>query len=290
MAAGRSAADVARGGNDTSRVRAVVQGDWGQDGVDSDVPNVARMYDYFLGGGRNFPADREAAQRIVGAFPEVPVMARANRAFLKRVVRHLVVDLGVRQLIDLGSGIPASGNVHEVAQEAAPGTRVIYVDIDRTAVLHSRVLLLGNRYASVVQADLRNAEGIVMHRDVRHFVDFQEPVAVLALAVLHFITDDRAAAGALATFYDHAAPGSYCAVTHPARDSRRAQVDRVTAVYRRSGNPVRWRTRDRIEALFGKFELVEPGLVPWHEWRPDEETTDTIPDGVGYGGLAVKPA
>lgn len=264
--------------------------DWGQDGVDTDVPNVARMYDYYLGGLHNFPADREMAQRVVGAYPTLPGALRLNRAFMRRAVRHLV-RAGIRQFIDLGSGLPTVGNVHEIAQQEAPDARVVYVDIDATAVLHSRLMLVGNEGATVLQLDLRQPEQVLGHRDLRWQIDLEQPVAVLAVAVLHFLTDADEPYEIMSAYREAMAPGGYLVVSHASQDLEPEASERVMQLYARSGNPMRFRTHAEIRGFFGDFEFVEPGLVLPNDWHP-ELADAPLPDvGAvsGYCGVARKP-
>ncbi|MGN9808755.1 SAM-dependent methyltransferase [Micromonospora sp. BQ11] len=250
--------------------------DWAPDGIDIERPSVARMYDYYLGGSHNFAADRAAAQAMVAAVPEAPLMAQANRAFLRRAVQFLA-DQGVRQFLDIGSGIPTVGNVHEIAQRATPDARVVYVDVDPVAVAHSRELLDGDDRTTVVQEDLRHAERILAHPEVRRLIDFDQPVAVLVVAVLHFVSDDDRPAELLRTLRTALAPGSWLVLSQASADGRpeseRAEAERV---YRRTDNPLWIRSRRELTALFDGFELVEPGVVWVPQWRP--ESTDAAED------------
>ncbi|HEX6682524.1 MAG TPA: SAM-dependent methyltransferase [Candidatus Limnocylindrales bacterium] len=261
--------------------------DWGQDGVDTDVPNVARMYDYYLGGLHNFPADREMAQRVVGAYPTLPAILRLNRAFLRRAVTYLA-NAGIRQFLDLGSGLPTIGNVHEVAQSVDPEAHVVYVDIDPTAVLHSRLMLVGNPYATVLQVDLRQPELVLNHRDLRWQIDLDQPVAILAISVLHFITDADDPYSLMKTYGSVLAPGSYLAISHATHDIEPEQSEKVMQLYARSGNPMQFRTHAEIASLFANFELVEPGLSLLDDWHPELSETDQPRLNIGYCGVARK--
>ncbi|HCT76484.1 MAG TPA: hypothetical protein DGT23_07815 [Micromonosporaceae bacterium] len=264
--------------------------DWGQDGVDTDVPNAARMYDYYLGGLHNFPADREMAQRVVGAYPALPGVLQQNRAFLRRAVRYLVRQ-GIRQFLDLGSGLPTVGNVHEVAQAEAPDARVVYVDVDPTAVLHSRLMLVGNPGATVLQLDLRNPDQVLSHRDLRWQLDLDKPVAVLCMAVVHFIGDAEDPAGIMKAYGDQLASGSYIALSSASRDIDPEGAARVAALYARTGNPMYFRTYAEISTFFGDYELVEPGLVLPNDWHPElaDAPLSDIGNVSGYCGVARKP-
>ena len=273
--------------NDHVRVRA---DDWGQDGVDTDVPNAARMYDYYLGGLHNFPADREMAQRVVGAYPALPGVLQLNRAFLRRAVRYLVRQ-GIRQFIDLGSGLPTVGNVHEIAQAEAPDARIVYVDVDPTAVLHSRLMLVGNPGATVLQLDLRNPEQVLSHRDLRWQIDLSQPVALLTVAVMHFVGDSDDPVGIMGAYGAEVASGSYMVLSHASGDKEPEAAEKIAALYARTGNPMFFRPRAEIEAIFGDFELVPPGLVVPNEWHPElaDAPLTEIGNVSGYCGVARKP-
>jgi hypothetical protein len=268
---------------------AVRAGDWGQDGVDSDVPNVARMYDYYLGGLHNFPVDRETAQRVVGAWPTLPAVLRLNRAFLRRAVRYLARQ-GIKQFIDLGSGLPTVGNVHEIAQSEQPDARVVYVDIDPTAVLHSRLMLVGNPGATVLQVDLRQPEQVLSHRDLRWQIDLEQPVGLLAVAVLHFVPDGDEPSKVMAAYREALAPGSHLALSHASQDLEPEAAEKVSQLYARSGNPLQFRTHAEIAAFFGEFEPVEPGLVLPNDWHPElaDEPLIDVAGVSGYCGMARK--
>lgn len=250
--------------------------DWAPEGIDIERPSVARMYDYYLGGSHNFAVDRAAAQAMIAAVPEAPLMAQANRAFLRRAVQFLI-DAGVRQFLDIGSGIPTVGNVHEIAQAAAPESRVVYVDIDPVAVAHSRELLAGNDRAMVLQADLREPKRILEHPKVRALLDFDQPIAVMIVAVLHFVPDSDDPAGIIATLRQALAPGSYLVLSQASHDGRGTdERQEAEQVYQRTDNPLVVRSRAQLAALFDGFELVDPGLVWVPQWRPDspDDVTD----------------
>jgi S-adenosyl methyltransferase len=186
---------------------------WVPASVDVTVPNAARVYDYALGGYHNFAADREFMQRAEVSWPGLGLLAHANRAYLGRVVRFLV-DAGIKQFLDIGSGIPTVGNVHEVAQPIAPGVRVVYVDIDPVAVAHGQEMLAGNPDADAVQADIRRPDEVLDHPVVQELLDFSEPIGLLLIAVLHFVPDADDPAGILAGLRSRLAPGSYVAISH----------------------------------------------------------------------------
>jgi SAM-dependent methyltransferase len=248
-------------------------------------PSVARMYDFFLGGSHNFAADRDAARNVLAVAPDAPMVAQANRAFLRRAVRYLV-DTGVRQFLDIGSGIPTLGNVHEIAQRLAPETRVMYVDIDPVAVAHSRQMLAGNDRAAVIQADLRRPERIVNHPEVRKLLDFDQPIAVMIVAVLHFLSDADDPAGILAAVRGALAPGSYLTLSQASADGREEQADKIKSVYRTADNSLHPRTRTEIVQLFDGFDLVPPGVVWVPQWRPEEpDQAEAAEQAVFFCGL-----
>ena len=243
---------------------------WVPPEIDTTQANIARVYDYWLGGSHNFRADQDVARAMIAVDPNIRAMMRANRAFLGRAVRYLVREAGIRQFLDIGSGIPTEQNVHEVAQAAASGSRVVYVDNDEVAVAHSRLMLEDNPDATVIQADLREPAKILADPETQLLIDFAQPVALLLLAVLHFVPDEADPARIMATLRDAVSPGSYLVICHACRDVRPDTADNATAVYTsRVPAQLRVRTRDEIAALFDGFTLVEPGLVWIPEWRPD---------------------
>ncbi|WP_422755270.1 SAM-dependent methyltransferase [Micromonospora sp. WMMD708] len=259
---------------------------WAPDDIDIERPSVARMYDYYLGGSHNFAADRVAARAMVEAVPDAPLMAQANRAFLRRVVQHLV-DSGIRQFLDIGSGIPTVGNVHEIAQRADPRARVVYVDVDPVAVAHSQEILAGNPAATVVQEDLRRPEAILAHPEVTRLIDFSQPVAVMIVAVLHFIPHADHPEDILRTLRTALAPGSYLVLSQASDDTRggaeRAEAERV---YRRTDSPLCIRSRAELTAFFDGFTIVDPGVVWVPQWRPETpESAENAEQAVFLGGV-----
>ena len=245
--------------------------------IDITTPNVARIYDYWLGGKDNFAADREAAEKILTIVPEARVAARANRDFMGRAVRFLV-RAGVRQFIDLGTGLPTQDNVHEVANRIDPGTRVVYVDNDPVVVVHGQAVLHAVDTATIVEADARFPDKILGHSDVRALIDFDEPVAVLLLATLHFVTEAEDPYGIIARLREVMAPDSYLVVSHVTADPRPHAEDAVTAVYRQATAPMVPRTREQVQRFFDGFELVQPGVVYVPEWHPDWEGEHVDPE------------
>jgi S-adenosyl methyltransferase len=241
---------------------------WVAGDVDLEHPSIARVYDYYLGGSHNFAVDRRMARRAIELWPELPLIMQANRAFLRRAVRYLVRQ-GITQFLDIGSGIPTEGNVHEVAQAVSPEVRVVYVDLDPVAVAHSRAILSGNQRADIVQADLRDVGAILDDPRARRLIDPTQPIGVLMVAILHFVSDEADPAGIITQYRKMMAPGSYLAVTHASQVGRPDQIGPIIELYRRASNPLTMRSRLEIEALLGGFDLVSPGLMFLPLWRPD---------------------
>ena len=253
--------------------------------IDTSTPHPARMYDYWLGGKDNFPADREAAEEVLALVPQARDMARENRAFLRRTVRFLAGEAGIRQFLDIGTGLPAQGNVHEVAQAVAPDARVAYVDNDPLVHVHANALLAGSS-TTIILADLRKPDTILGHPKVRHLIDFDQPLALLLVAVLHFLTDEDDPAGIVARLRDAMAPGSFLAVSHATGDFNPEVATKAARAYDRATSPVVPRTRAEVARFFDGFALVDPGLVQVSRWRPDGEIPE---DNVWiYGGVGRK--
>ena len=252
--------------------------------MDTGQPTAARVYDYLLGGVHNFEVDREFARQAIELMPDVAVQARANRAFLHRAVRFLV-GAGVRQFLDLGSGIPTVGNVHEIAQRADPLARVVYVDMDPVAVAHSRQILANVPHTAVVQEDLRRTDRILADPELHKVLDLGEPVAVLAVAVFHAIGDEDDPAGVAARLRDALARGSYLAVAHGTDEGRPEESRRLAELSRRTPTPITLRSRARVAALFDGYDLVEPGLTWAPLWRPD--SPHQVPEHPEYSGNLV---
>jgi hypothetical protein len=250
--------------------------DWVPPEVDTKRANMARVYDYWLGGSHNFLTDQDLARAIAAVEPNIRAMARANRAFLGRAVRFLA-DAGIRQFLDIGSGIPTEGNVHEVAQHAAPGAHVVYADIDPVAVAHSKAILAGNASAAVIEADLREPEKILTQHTVGQLIDFSQPTGLLLVMVLHFIADAEDPCRVVATLRDALAPGSYLVLGHATDESKPAVAHAVEKVYKGSvATQGHIRSQAEILRFFDGFDLVDPGLVYMPQWRPD--SPDDVPD------------
>ncbi len=236
--------------------------------IDPDRPSSARVYDAFLGGTHNFAVDRSVASRVMELVPEVAGVARANRAFLHRVV-HWAITNGVRQFIDLGSGIPTEGNVHEVALAADPGARVAYVDVDPTAVLYARDLLGDDPRTAVVESDLRDPAAVLGDPELLAVINLGQPVAILMIAVLHFVPDGPVLDATLRGYREAVAPGSLLALSHATGGLHPEAVNRVADLYNRSGTPFVPRDERQVSALFQGWELIPPGVVPAPAWHPD---------------------
>jgi len=249
------------------------------------------MYDYFLGGSHNFPIDRQAAEAIKRVYADFPLLLHANRAFLRRAVDFLAAR-GVQQFLDLGSGIPTVGNVHEIAERAAPESRVVYVDIDPIAVAHSELLLRGNPRATVIQADVRQPEVILHHREVQRLLDFDRPLAVLLVALLHFVTDDEEAYALVRQLREALPSGSYLVISHASSEGMPAEQNvQLERLYGQTSNPVKTRSRQEIARFFDGLELVEPGVVffpLWHPESPDDLFLQQPSRSSGYAGVGRK--
>jgi len=261
---------------------------WVPDGVDIAVPSPARMYDYLLGGGHNFAVDREMIDKIVARVPTVGQMALDNRAFLRRAVLALV-DAGVRQFLDIGSGIPTAGNVHEIAQRAAPEARVVYVDHDPVAVAHSEHVLQGNDRAAVIQADMRSPTAILEHPKTQRLLDFDAPIGLLMVTIFHYVAESDSPLDLMACYRDPLAQGSYLVLSHDTADLNPAAMAAVVELVKNSTSFYP-RTRTEIAELFGGFELLDPGLVPAAEWRSRLADGDGGKPGgdVVFAGVGIK--
>jgi hypothetical protein len=238
--------------------------------IDTSKPHPARMYDAYLDGTDNYPVDREAVRRVLRDFPEARAIARANRAFLQRAVRYLAGQAGIRQFLDIGTGIPSAGNVHEVAGQVAPDSRVVYVDNNPIVHVHANALLTGSGSTSIVLADLRDPEAILAHPKVRSLIDFTQPVALLLVAILHFVIDEEDPGGIVATLRDALPPGSYLALSHGTADFHPpGGADLAATAYKNATAPLVLRTHERVLDFLEGFDLVDPDLVQAPLWRPD---------------------
>ena len=264
-------------------------------GIDTTVPTTARMYDYWLGGQDHFAADRAAALAVSEVAPEARLMAVENRKFLRRAVRYLAADAAITQFLDIGTGLPTQGNVHQVAQAISPGARVVYVDNDPMVLAHSRALKTGGNTV-VIEADLREPQAILDHAGTRRLIDFSRPLAVLFVAVLHFISEADDPSAVIAALREAVPPGSFLVLSHVTGDIRPETAARAAAHYKKVTSGATLRSRDEILRFFTGMDLIDPGLVQVPYWRPDDEPSDVgtiwILGGVGRkpgGGELVRP-
>jgi hypothetical protein len=251
-----------------------------------NTPNVARMYDYFLGGKDNLAADRDRAEEVIRHAPYVPLMARANRAFLGRAVRFLAGEAGIRQFLDIGTGLPTRENVHQVAQRIDPRSRVVYVDNDPVVLAHARALMVDNPNTHVAAGGLRDPGEILTDPHTRGMIDFSRPVAVLLCAILHFIADEEDPYGIVSTLVEAMAPGSYLVISHA---ERHRELTAVTDSYRGANAPPVLRSCVEIAGFFDGLELLAPGVVYLPLWRPDGPVFFEDNRVRAYGGIGRKP-
>ena len=261
--------------------------------VDASVPNAARVYDFFLGGKDNYAADRELAHKILEILPDTADVCRGNRDFLQRAVRFLAGQAGIRQFLDIGTGLPTNGNVHEIAQETAPDSRIAYVNYDPVVLAHARALLADDRDVIAIEGDLRSPEAILADAGVRQLIDFSQPVAVLLVAVLHFVSDADRPYQAVRTIVDALPPGSYLVLTQSTPDDVPNDVTKaMKGVYSGASAQVAPRSFEEIARFFDGLELIDPGLVNVTLWRPDlpsHQPSHTPRRSLIYGGVGLKP-
>ena len=256
---------------------------------DTSVPHIARVYDYWLGGKDNFAADRELGERTLQAYPNLVFSVRANRAYLARAVRFLAADAGIRQFLDIGTGIPANNNTHEVAQRIAPESRIVYVDNDPIVLSHAKALLKSTPEGACayIDADLRDPDTILA--EAANTLDFGQPVAVMLIAVLQVVSDDDEASAIVKRLMGACVPGSFMAISHPASD---IDAEQMAEMARRLNQSVAEKSthRDRagVTRLFDGLELVEPGVIRAAEWRPDSDFEAASPAAL-WAGVARKP-
>ncbi|HZU57844.1 MAG TPA: SAM-dependent methyltransferase [Actinocrinis sp.] len=264
---------------------------WQTGEIDTSVAHTARMYDYYLGGKDNYEVDRDAAEQVLAVFPQMRTIARENRAFLGRAVRYLA-GKGISQFLDIGTGIPGPGNTTEVAHQVAPDARVVYVDNDPIVMAHASALLADHDPArtSVIHGDLRDPHGILDDPRVRAVLDFDQPVAVLLVAVLHFIEERERPAEIVQTLMSSVPPGSFLVLSHASADNERELATEAATVYDRANARISLRSKPEIARFFDGLELVEPGIVelPW--WQPDGEVTADPEQNWGYAAVAYKSA
>ncbi|MFS0696799.1 SAM-dependent methyltransferase [Streptomyces nitrosporeus] len=259
--------------------------------IDVNVPSVARMYDYYLGGKDNYPADRIACEHLLERVPSTKVLAVNNRRFLRRVVHRLASEYGIRQFIDHGSGLPTQDNVHQVAQLVDPGARVVYIDNDPIVLAHGKAILEENDRTAVIQADMRDTDGILGHPEVVRLIDFDEPVAALFVSVLHCIPDEDDPAGLVRRVARRLAPGSFLVVCQLVSEDA-ATRDFVTDFMAEStgGQWGRVRRPEDVGVFLEGLEVLEPGLVEVSTWRPDSDLAprQETQEWIEYGGVGRK--
>ena len=259
-------------------------------GVNANVPHSARIYDYWMGGKDNFAADRAVAEAIVQAIPTMRRMAGENRKFVHRATRDLVAKEGIRQFLDIGTGIPTRPNLHEVAQQIAPETRVVYVDNDPIVLVHARALMLSSAAgrSEYISADLREPRSILTAPALTSTLDLTRPVGLTLIAILMLLSDADDPWSLVEQLRDAMPSGSTLAITHPTADFNPAEVERAVAAATGAGMTLVARTKEAVERFFGDWELLDPGLVPVSAWRPDDPVDD--PRATYYwGGVARKP-
>jgi hypothetical protein len=256
--------------------------------IDTSVAHVARVYDYWLGGKDNFAADRQAGEQAIQAYPDIVYSVRANRAFLARTVRYLASEAGIRQFLDVGTGIPTANNTHEVAQSVAPGSNVVYVDNDPVVLTHARALLVSGEqgHTSYIDADLRDTERILTEAALT--LDFSRPVAIMLMAILQHIDDAEDPYTIVNTLLGAVPPGSYLTISHPAADLAAQQMAQMAErLNKLMAEKVTFRTRAQVAPFFEGLEMVEPGLVRVQQWRPDTEIEAKSPAAL-WGGMGRK--
>jgi hypothetical protein len=256
--------------------------------LDPSIPHSARLWNYWLGGKDHYESDRAAGDEIARRFPSIIDLAKADRAFLQRVVRFFVADQGIRQILDIGTGLPTGNNTHEVAQSIAPESRIVYVDNDPLVLVHARALLTGDPAGATdyIEADLHDPAEIL--RQARRTLDFDQPVAITLLGIMHFILDDDEARDVVRRLVDAVPSGSYLTIAHGCHDINRAEADDIVAFWNERGKPkIVYRSSAEIERLFDGLELLEPGVVPCSRWRPGSDDPDI--DVNQYCGVALKP-
>jgi S-adenosyl methyltransferase len=259
--------------------------------INVTVAHPARVYDYLLGGKDNFAADRALGDAVVKAMPSAREMVRANRAFLGRAVRYLVTTAGVRQFLDVGTGIPAAENTHEVAQAVAPDSRIVYVDNDPLVLAHARALMTSDPAGATafIRADLRDPDTILSDPALRRTLDVGEPVALMLIAILMYIRDEDNPRGLVSALMDALPPGSYLAITHPTADFSPDEVAGAVAATGQGGISFTPRTQAEVAAFFDGLDLVDPGVVPVLAWHPEGVPPGALNAAYYYGAMARKP-
>jgi len=262
--------------------------------IDTSKPHSARMYDYFLGGKTHYAADTEAARQIESVWPDVKPWTRANRSFMHRATHWLAAEAGIRQFLDIGTGIPTEPNLHQIAQKAAPDARVLYVDNDPIVLAYAQALLLSTAEGrtAYMHADITDPQAILAAEELHANLDLSRPVALSLNAVMHFIANEQKPYDIVRQLVEPLAPGSYLVLSHGALDPRVEISDAVTRLYRASGIHVQGRTHEEVLPFFDGLELVEPGVVMPHRWRPENEQARAAAEALDlwiFAGVARKP-
>jgi len=260
--------------------------------INTGVAHSARVYNYLLGGKDNFAADREVGDAIIAAIPSAPLLARENRAFLGRAVRYLAREAGIRQFLDIGTGIPGAGNTHEVAQAVAPDSRIVYVDYDPIVLAHARALMTSDPAGATafIQGDIREPGKILADPALRATLDLEKPVALMLVAILHFFTDDEDPRGIVSSLVDALPSGSYLAVTNLTADLMDPdQVAAATQAGQQGGITYVPRSQAQVAAFLGGLDLVDPGIVFMQAWRPDDGEIAAAHGPTSYAAVARKP-
>jgi hypothetical protein len=252
--------------------------------IDTTRAHPARTYDYLLGGKNNFAADRDAVDKVLKVFPAARTTARENRKFLGRAVAYVVAEGGVRQFLDIGTGLPAANNTHEVAQAAAPDCHVVYVDNDPLVLVHARALLTGKPTGrtAYIEADLRDPEKILGHQVTLDVLDLSQPIALMLVSILHFLTDEDDPGGVVDTLLSALPPGSYLVASHLTADYDPEGTRAMSLVAQQAGTTFLPRTDDEFAAFFAGLELVDPGVVAVSDWRPDSTGLRPTPAEGGF--------
>jgi hypothetical protein len=262
----------------------------GDESIDTSVSHVARIWNYWLGGRDNYPVDREVGDQIVAMLPDVPVLARASRAFLSRAVRYLAGEAGVRQFLDIGTGLPTVDNTHEVAQRVAPESRIVYVDNDPLVLVHARALLASapGGATAYIDADLRDPERIV--RGAAQTLDFERPIALMLMGIVEFLTDDEEAYSVVGRLVEALPSGSYLAMYDGTNVVHREASDRIVEVWNSSGNAsLVLRSPEQIGRFFAGLDLVDPGVVSVSRWRPEAKPWGEPDEVDAFGAVGRKP-
>jgi len=259
-------------------------------GIDTSVAHTARVWNYWLGGKDNFPVDREVGEQILTLMPDIVDTARHDRGFLGRAVRYLVGEVGIRQFLDIGTGLPTANNTHEVAQAVAPQCRIVYVDNDPLVLVHARALLTSTPEGATdyIEADVRDTDTIL--REAARTLDLTQPTALMLLGIVNFIVDDDEAYAIVNQLLDALPSGSYLVLSHPTTEVDRAAALEVMRLWNESATPpIKFRSRQELIRLFDRLELLEPGVVSCCRWRPDPSRFGLLADDQGFGGVGRKP-